>query len=86
VIAGNLVEAGRLFEDIIPMKIALRATDNRENFHEYEKERPLFGTAPEALLQGFAKLSGAEVHVVSCTQRPMESPNLSRRFTKNCSV
>ena len=55
------------------MKIALLTTDNRENFREYEKERPLFGTAPEALLQGFAKLPEVEVHVVSCTQRPMKS-------------
>src|SRR6185312_6563280 len=33
-----------------------------------------FGTAPEALLQGFAQLPEVEVHVVSCTQRLMQSP------------
>src|ERR1700682_4730772 len=35
---------------------------------------PYFGTAPEALLQGFSTMPEVEVHVVSCTQRPMHSP------------
>jgi len=56
------------------MKIALLTTDNREPFREYAKEMPWFGTAPEALLQGFAELPEVEVHVVSCTQQPMKSP------------
>lgn len=56
------------------MKIALLTTDNREPFREYKSEMPWFGTAPEALLQGFAKLPDVEVHVVTCTQRPMKSP------------
>jgi glycosyltransferase involved in cell wall biosynthesis len=56
------------------MKIALLVTDNREPFREYNKTIPWFGTAPAALLQGFAKLPDLEVHVVSCTQRPMKSP------------
>jgi glycosyltransferase involved in cell wall biosynthesis len=56
------------------MKIALLTTDNREVFREYEKESPWFGTAPEALMQGFAKLPNVEVHVVSCVRRPMKSP------------
>ena len=34
-----------------------------------------FGTAPEALLQGFASLpEQIEVHVLSCTQQPVRSP------------
>lgn len=53
------------------MKIAILTTDNREPYREYDKPLPWFGTAPEALLQGFAKLPGVEAHVVSCTQRPM---------------
>jgi glycosyltransferase involved in cell wall biosynthesis len=57
-----------------PMKIAVLTTDNREPFREYEKEVPWFGTAPEALLQGFAALPEVEVHVLGCTQRPMKSP------------
>ncbi|MCE0498940.1 MAG: glycosyltransferase family 4 protein [Methylacidiphilales bacterium] len=56
------------------MKIALLTSDNRELFREYDKEVPWFGTAPEALLQGFAQCPSIEVHVVSCTQRPMKSP------------
>jgi glycosyltransferase involved in cell wall biosynthesis len=55
------------------MKIAILTTDNREPYREYHKPDPWFGTAPEALLQGFAQLPGVEVHVVSCTQRPMVS-------------
>lgn len=55
------------------MKIAVLTTDNREPYREYHKPEPWFGTAPEALLQGFAKLPEAEVHVISCTQRPMVS-------------
>jgi glycosyltransferase involved in cell wall biosynthesis len=56
------------------MKIALLTTDNREHYRQHSKPVPYFGTAPEALLQGFAQLPGVEVHVVSCTKAPMESP------------
>jgi glycosyltransferase involved in cell wall biosynthesis len=56
------------------LKIALITTDNREHFKEYAKPVPYFGTAPEALLQGFAQLPDVEVHVVSCARRQMQSP------------
>ena len=56
------------------MKIVQLTTDNRDPFRQYDQASPWFGTAPEALLQGFAKLPEVEVHVVSCTQRPMKSP------------
>jgi glycosyltransferase involved in cell wall biosynthesis len=56
------------------MKIALLTTDNREHYRQYEKETPWFGTAPAALMQGFATLPEVEVHVVSCTKRVMQSP------------
>ncbi len=56
------------------MKIAVITTDNREHDKEYARPAPYFGTAPEALLQGFAGLPELEVHVVSCTQKPMQSP------------
>jgi glycosyltransferase involved in cell wall biosynthesis len=56
------------------MVIVQLTTDNREPFRQYDKKVPWFGAAPEALLQGFADLSGVEIHVVSCTQQPMESP------------
>ncbi|MEI7807626.1 MAG: glycosyltransferase family 4 protein [Verrucomicrobiota bacterium] len=56
------------------MKVALLTTDNREPFKQYNKVEPWFGTAPEALLQGFAQLPEVEVHVVSCIRRPVKSP------------
>jgi glycosyltransferase involved in cell wall biosynthesis len=56
------------------MKIAFLTGDNREPFRQYSKTAPFFGTAPEALLQGFADLPGVEVHVISGTRRPMTSP------------
>jgi glycosyltransferase involved in cell wall biosynthesis len=56
------------------VKIAILTTDSREHFRDYDNLAPYFGTAPEALLQGFAQLGGTEVHVVSCTQQPLRSP------------
>lgn len=56
------------------MKIVQLTTDNREPFKDYGNPMPHFGTAPEALLQGFAHLPEAEVHVVSCVRQPMMSP------------
>jgi glycosyltransferase involved in cell wall biosynthesis len=56
------------------MKIALLTTDNREHSHDYRQAEPYFGTAPAALLEGFAQLPEAEVHVVSCTQQPLAAP------------
>jgi len=56
------------------MKLAILMSDNREPFREYHKTEPWFGTAPEALLQGLTGLGGVEVHVVTCTQKPMRSP------------
>src|SRR5215475_8218997 len=56
------------------LKIALVTTDNREHYKEYAKSVPYFGTAPEALLQGFAQVPEVEVHVVSCARERMQSP------------
>ena len=56
------------------MKIGFLTTDARESFPRCNPEWPCLGTAPEALLQGFARLPEAEVHVISCVQRPMRSP------------
>lgn len=55
------------------MKVAVVTTDSREHFKEYAKKVPYFGTAPEALLQGFAQLPEVEVHVISCARAPMQS-------------
>jgi glycosyltransferase involved in cell wall biosynthesis len=56
------------------MVVVQLTTDNRQPFREYHKTEPWFGTAPEGLLQGFAALPETQVHVVSCTQQPMKSP------------
>lgn len=56
------------------MRLALLTTDNREAFRQYDRPQPWFGTAPAALLQGLAALPEVEVHVVSCAQQPMASP------------
>ncbi len=40
----------------------------------YDAPQPVFGTAPEALLQGFELLEGIEVHVVSCLRQPVNAP------------
>jgi glycosyltransferase involved in cell wall biosynthesis len=56
------------------MKVAVVTTDNRQHLHNYGETTPTFGSAPEALLQGFALLPEVEVHVVGCTMKPMKSP------------
>ena len=57
------------------MKIVQITTDSRVHFNEYGKTEPYFGTAPEALLQGFAMLpADVEVHVISVTRRRMTTP------------
>jgi len=56
------------------MRVAVLTTDSREHFGNYTDLKPSFGTAPTALFQGFATLPNLEVHILSCTQKPMSSP------------
>ncbi len=63
-----------LIRPLKPLKVAILTTDNREHFRNYGERKVVFGTAPEALLQGLAGLPEVEVHVVACTQQPMVSP------------
>jgi glycosyltransferase involved in cell wall biosynthesis len=56
------------------IRLALLTSDNREAYRQYDRPFPYFGTAPEALLQGFSGLPELEVHVVCCIQRPMACP------------
>ncbi len=56
------------------MKVAFLTSDNRDEFKDYAAPRPYFGTAPAALLEGFALLPDTEVHVVSCTRQELRSP------------
>lgn len=58
------------------MRIVQLTNDNREIQRKYYLDEPVFGPAPEALLEGFKKLGNSvEVHVVSCLQQmPRRSP------------
>lgn len=56
------------------MKVAMILTDEREEFHQYDNPVPFFGPAPTALLQGLTNLPEIEFHIVSCTKRPMSTP------------
>jgi glycosyltransferase involved in cell wall biosynthesis len=56
------------------MRIAILTTDRRESERGCTDPQPRIGIAPEALLQGFAQLPEAEIHVVSCLKQPLRSP------------
>ena len=56
------------------MRIAVSTTDNRDQMRTYDAVTPLFGAAPEALLQGFALLPEVEVHVIVCARQRMPAP------------
>ncbi len=43
-------------------------------YQDYSTPAPYFGTAPEALMQGFARMPEAEVHVVACVRGQVLSP------------
>lgn len=55
------------------MKIALITADRRENSQNESAPDPSFDAAPEALIKSFASVPGVEVHVISCTQKPLRS-------------
>jgi len=55
------------------MRIAILTTDTREEISGCTDPQPRLGLAPEALLQGFALVPEAEVHVVSCLKEPIRS-------------
>lgn len=57
-----------------PLRIAILTTDKRDHDRDYANPLPCFGTAPEALLQGFARLPEVEVHIVSCVHQPVNAP------------
>src|ERR1019366_1431538 len=56
------------------MKIALLTTDGREVLKDYDTPAPHFGSAPTALMQGFALRPEMEVHVVSCARAEVNAP------------
>src|SRR5689334_17765390 len=56
------------------MVIAQITTDNREPFRDFQRKDPWFGAAPEALLQGFASMPDAKIHILSCVREPVAAP------------
>jgi len=52
------------------MKVAILTVDAREFYKDYDRP-PYFGTAPEALLKGFAQLPDVETHVIGCVRAPL---------------
>lgn len=56
------------------VKVVQLVTDDREPTRQYGNPNPFFGAAPTALFEGFSLLPEIAVHVVSCTQQPMQAP------------
>jgi glycosyltransferase involved in cell wall biosynthesis len=56
------------------MKVAMLIPDNRDEFQQYDNPNPIFGPAPTALLEGMAQEPELQVHILSCTKRPMRAP------------
>jgi phosphatidylinositol glycan class A protein len=51
------------------LRIVQITTDSREHYKDYENPKPYFGTAPQALLEGFKSINDIEVHVISCSHK-----------------
>ncbi len=56
------------------LSVAILTAEKREHERDYANPTPAFGTAPEALLQGFNLLPELEVHVISCVRQPVAAP------------
>jgi glycosyltransferase involved in cell wall biosynthesis len=56
------------------LRIAILTTDGRSLSDKWSGGIPSIGTAPGALLAGFAELDDIEVHVVYCLRESMENP------------
>ena len=56
------------------LSIAILTAEKREHEKDYANPVPGFGTAPTALIEGFAGLPNVKVHVLSCVQQPLASP------------
>src|SRR5207302_5308785 len=64
-----------IFQRVVWMKLAFLTVDGRQDRGDYAAPAPDFAPAPEALLRGFAALPELEVHVISCAQKPLKSPD-----------
>ena len=59
-----------------PLRIAILITDNREHDKAYTLSRPYFAAGAASFFEGLAQLPAVEIHIVSCTQKPMpDSPH-----------
>lgn len=58
----------------LSMRVVIVTTDNREHERIYEETTPRFCAGHRSLLEGFARTPELEIHIVSCTQRRMSSP------------
>lgn len=56
------------------MKIALLVQEVREHYRKYDETIPGFPGGSSSLIDGFAKLPDVELHVISCLQQPVTSP------------
>jgi glycosyltransferase involved in cell wall biosynthesis len=56
------------------MKIAFLVMDLREDQRSYAETMPRFPGGTASLFDGFARLPEVELHVLSCIQKPMQSP------------
>jgi glycosyltransferase involved in cell wall biosynthesis len=56
------------------MRIALVGIDSRQNERAYHETTPRFGTGVDSMLEAVAATPELELHVLSCTQKPMQSP------------
>jgi glycosyltransferase involved in cell wall biosynthesis len=56
------------------MKIAWVCIDSRQNERTYHETVPRVGPPVESMVEGLASRSDLELHVLSCTQKPMVSP------------
>lgn len=57
------------------MKIGLISIDNRQNERTYHESMPRFGTGVDSIIEGVSAMPEVTLHVVSCTQQPMQSPS-----------
>jgi len=58
----------------IRMKIALISIDSRQNERTYHETQPRFGTGVDSMIEAVSSMPELELHVLSCTQKPMQSP------------
>ena len=56
------------------MKVAIVVADGRENYRNYDETTPRFPSGSASLFDGFARLPGVELHLISCLQRRVTSP------------